>query len=155
MAWPPTQEDKEAAFKEDGAWLANTYQCPCGTRWTDQWSCMCDDDCPSCGTTCSPETSEEIELEDGQTLDDIQACDDCGAVEGTPEWGTVGDGSDGKCPSCADRFESDNFCPGCGEPIGEDHTEDCEEAEEDLHEVADDKHAAQMADLILEEERSS
>lgn len=26
-----------------------SYRCSCGTRWTQQWSCACDDECPSCG----------------------------------------------------------------------------------------------------------
>lgn len=105
MAWPPTDADKQAAFEEDGTWFANTYQCPCGTRWTDQWSCMCDDDCPSCGTTCSPEISEEIDFEENEFGD--TACSECGAVEGTAEYGTVGDGFDGLCPNCADKAEAE------------------------------------------------
>ena len=36
-------------------------------------------------------------------LDDVTVCPGCGAVEGTAEWGTVGDGFDGYCPSCADQ----------------------------------------------------
>lgn len=35
----------------------------------------------------------------------FESCAECGAVEGTPEWGTVGDGFDGYCPSCADKRE--------------------------------------------------
>lgn len=28
----------------------NFYKCPrCGHEWTDEWDCMCDDDCPACG----------------------------------------------------------------------------------------------------------
>src|SRR5437660_9571950 len=28
----------------------NFYQCArCGQEWTDDWSAMCDDDCPHCG----------------------------------------------------------------------------------------------------------
>jgi len=33
-------------------------------------------------------------------------CHKCGTVEGTPEYGTVGDGFDGLCPSCADAAEA-------------------------------------------------
>src|SRR5579883_3466715 len=32
----------------------NSYRCPCGAEWTDEWDCGCDDECPVCGTTCSP-----------------------------------------------------------------------------------------------------
>ncbi len=29
----------------------NHYKCgDCGCRWQDQWSSMCDDDCPKCGS---------------------------------------------------------------------------------------------------------
>jgi hypothetical protein len=38
--------------------------------------------------------------------DDAETCPGCGAVEGTPEWGTVGDGFNGYCPSCADKIEA-------------------------------------------------
>jgi hypothetical protein len=64
MAWPPTSEDKAQAFKEDGTWFENRYDCSeCGEHWTDNWSCTSDDDCPKCGTTCSPSESEEIEFD--------------------------------------------------------------------------------------------
>lgn len=38
----------------------NHYECPCGATWSDTWTCMVDDDCPDCGTTCSPDESEDI-----------------------------------------------------------------------------------------------
>jgi DNA-directed RNA polymerase subunit RPC12/RpoP len=32
------------------AWFLNFYRCyNCSRRWTDEWSCMCDDECPRCG----------------------------------------------------------------------------------------------------------
>ncbi|MEJ0078114.1 MAG: hypothetical protein WDO17_22265 [Alphaproteobacteria bacterium] len=32
------------------AWFLNYYTCArCSRDWTDEWSCMCDDDCPHCG----------------------------------------------------------------------------------------------------------
>lgn len=37
--------------------------------------------------------------------EEIVICPECGAVEGEPEWGTVGDGHDGYCPNCADKRE--------------------------------------------------
>jgi hypothetical protein len=44
------------------AWFLNFYECAgCKWRWTDQWSCMCDDDCPHCGARyMSPYQSEEL-----------------------------------------------------------------------------------------------
>lgn len=38
------------------------YRCTeCGTEWQDEWSCACDDDCPTCGTTMEALDWEEIE----------------------------------------------------------------------------------------------
>ena len=32
------------------AWFLNYYLCErCDSPWTDEWSCMCDVDCPRCG----------------------------------------------------------------------------------------------------------
>lgn len=45
------------------AWFLNHYECPCGHTWSDEWSCMCDDECGECGTTCSPTDSEELEAD--------------------------------------------------------------------------------------------
>ena len=59
MATPPTLEDKKRAFAEDGTWFENDYSCDCGAQWTNEWSRMCADDCPACGTACSPFESNE------------------------------------------------------------------------------------------------
>ena len=44
------------------AWFLNHYECErCDGQWTDEWSCMCDDDCPHCGARhMSPYNSEEL-----------------------------------------------------------------------------------------------
>jgi hypothetical protein len=44
------------------AWFLNHYECDeCEKEWTDEWSCMCDDDCPHCGARhMSPHESEEL-----------------------------------------------------------------------------------------------
>ena len=44
------------------AWFLNFYRCArCKRRWIDEWSCMCDDDCPHCGARhMSPYDSEEL-----------------------------------------------------------------------------------------------
>jgi hypothetical protein len=32
------------------AWFRNHYRCyKCRSEWNDDWSCMCDDECPVCG----------------------------------------------------------------------------------------------------------
>lgn len=40
--------------------------------------------------------------------DEIDPCRECGAIPGTDAYGTVGDGFDGLCPSCADKAEPDD-----------------------------------------------
>jgi len=44
------------------AWFSNNYTCDrCGKDWTDEWSCMCDDDCPHCGARhMSPNDSDDL-----------------------------------------------------------------------------------------------
>ena len=44
------------------AWFLNYYTCACcGRDWTDEWSCMCDDDCPHCGARhMSPVESDDL-----------------------------------------------------------------------------------------------
>jgi len=44
------------------AWFRNHYECArCGSYWTDEWSCTCDDDCPHCGARhMSPVDSEDL-----------------------------------------------------------------------------------------------
>lgn len=44
------------------AWFRNYYECArCGRKWPDEWSCMCDDDCPYCGARhMSPYDSDDL-----------------------------------------------------------------------------------------------
>jgi predicted nucleic acid-binding Zn-ribbon protein len=44
------------------AWFLNHYECSnCEHTWTDEWSCMCDDDCPKCGARhMSPHESDDL-----------------------------------------------------------------------------------------------
>jgi len=44
------------------AWFCNHYKCDrCGKTWDDEWSCMCDDDCPHCGARhMSPSDSDDL-----------------------------------------------------------------------------------------------
>ena len=44
------------------AWYRNYYRCDrCGSEWPDEWSCMCDDDCPDCGARhMSPYKSDDL-----------------------------------------------------------------------------------------------
>ena len=44
------------------AWFRNHYRCgKCGTYWEDEWSCLCNDECPNCGASdWSPLTSKDL-----------------------------------------------------------------------------------------------
>lgn len=44
------------------AWYRNHYICDrCKKEWEDEWSCMCDDDCPHCGARhMSPVDSDDL-----------------------------------------------------------------------------------------------
>lgn len=44
------------------AWFLNHYKCDeCTHEWDNEWSCMCDDDCPNCGARhMSPTESEDL-----------------------------------------------------------------------------------------------
>ncbi len=44
------------------AWFLNFYCCErCAHAWSDEWSCMCDDECPHCGARdMSPSRSEDL-----------------------------------------------------------------------------------------------
>lgn len=56
------------------AWYSNHYICErCDATWTDEWSCMCDDDCPHCGARHmtpfkSDDLTQVIEREDGEFI---------------------------------------------------------------------------------------
>lgn len=59
------------------AWYLNTYECNCGTDWTDEHCCQCDDECPNCGADISPSESEGIEQ--GSCGD--SECPDCARID--------------------------------------------------------------------------
>ena len=42
-------------------WYENFYDClECGTSWTDEWSCKCDDRCPKCYAATVPTKSVDL-----------------------------------------------------------------------------------------------
>ena len=45
-------------------WFEKSYLCPeCATEWTDEWSCACDDRCPTCRTESSPVSVRDLSRE--------------------------------------------------------------------------------------------
>jgi hypothetical protein len=56
------------------AWFNNHYECArCGGAWSDEWSCMCDDDCPHCGARhMTPTESDDLtEISDVQDSEPV------------------------------------------------------------------------------------
>ena len=56
------------------AWYRNYYKCArCDYEWPDEWSCMCEDDCPDCGARHmtpydSDDLTEVISEQDGKFI---------------------------------------------------------------------------------------
>ena len=49
------------AGREKGPTHRNYYRCPYdGTKWTDEWSCACDDRCPACRAEIEPYLTESV-----------------------------------------------------------------------------------------------
>jgi predicted nucleic acid-binding Zn-ribbon protein len=56
------------------AWFNNHYECArCGSAWSDEWSYMCDDDCPHCGARhMTPTESDDLtEISDVQDSEPV------------------------------------------------------------------------------------
>ena len=74
------------------AWFLNIYHCDrCRRVWTDEWSCMCDDQCPHCGfRDMSPVKSKdltELILPDGKEFIVLRSSD---AAEDDPDYQEIG-----------------------------------------------------------------
>jgi DNA-directed RNA polymerase subunit RPC12/RpoP len=73
------------------AWFTNFYRCSeCGNSWHDEWSAICDDDCPHCGARhMSPDDSDDltvvIEDDDGKFIV-LRSADD---AEHSPDYKRV------------------------------------------------------------------
>jgi predicted Zn-ribbon and HTH transcriptional regulator len=49
------------AVEEVQTLFLNFYECSeCGTKWTDEWDCMCNDRCPKCSCEIEPYDTVEI-----------------------------------------------------------------------------------------------
>ena len=40
--------------------FVNEYDCSCGNKWRDTWTCSCNDKCPDCGLEIEPSSSIQI-----------------------------------------------------------------------------------------------
>lgn len=74
------------------AWFMNFYRCArCKRIWTDQWSCMCDDDCPHCGARhMSPFDSENLTELVEQAGNEFVAIRSPTSAEHAPDYRDVG-----------------------------------------------------------------
>jgi predicted nucleic acid-binding Zn-ribbon protein len=74
------------------AWFLNIYRCArCNRIWTDEWSCMCDDECPHCGIRdMSPFQSEDLTELIEQVGDEFVAIRSPYTAEHEPDYREVG-----------------------------------------------------------------
>jgi hypothetical protein len=43
------------------AWYLKHYECTvCGAKWTDEWSCACNDRCPNCRAETEPYDDQDL-----------------------------------------------------------------------------------------------
>lgn len=43
------------------AWFLNHYRCEeCNVDWSDEWDATCDDECPECGVSYTPVSSDDL-----------------------------------------------------------------------------------------------
>jgi hypothetical protein len=74
------------------AWFLNFYRCDrCRKFWTDEWSCMCDDECPHCGARdMTPFESEDLTGLVEQRGDEFVAIRSPNSAEHDPDYEEVG-----------------------------------------------------------------
>lgn len=74
------------------AWFLNHYKCArCGSDWTDEWSCMCDDDCPHCGARhMSPTESDDLTAIVEPEGDEFLVLESPDSAEHDPDYGEIG-----------------------------------------------------------------
>ncbi len=74
------------------AWFLNFYKCEkCRRRWTDEWSCMCDDTCPSCGARdMTPHDSENLTMLIEEEAKEFVVLGSPDSVEHDPDYRELG-----------------------------------------------------------------
>jgi len=59
---PSVSEVIDSADEPEVVIFRNYYRCPYdGKAWRDEWSCACNDRCPTCRAEIEPYKSEEID----------------------------------------------------------------------------------------------
>jgi hypothetical protein len=57
-----TKEEYSDEDQDEEIRFINHYRCPDdGTEWSDEWSCTCNDKCPTCNKEIEPYESEDID----------------------------------------------------------------------------------------------
>ncbi len=74
------------------AWFLNFYRCTdCKHVWTDEWSCMCNDECPQCDARdMSPFQSEDLTELIQRDGDEFVAIRSPNTAEHQPDYQEVG-----------------------------------------------------------------
>ncbi len=73
-------------------WFVNHYECAeCNETWADEWSCMCDDECPECGArNMSPIKSDDLTYVVEEADFEFFVLRSSDAAEHTPDYQDVG-----------------------------------------------------------------
>ena len=79
------------------AWFLNLDKCAkCRRRWSGEWSCMCDDDCPHCGARhMSPYQSEDLTVVVEQEGSEFVVLESPETAEQSPDYRELGAFRDG------------------------------------------------------------
>jgi hypothetical protein len=74
------------------AWFMNHYRCDrCHRRWTDEWSCIVDCECPHCGTRgITPHSSEDLTTLIEKSNDNFVVLWSPETAEHTPDYRELG-----------------------------------------------------------------
>ena len=77
--------------------FVNHYHCDaCDVEWEDEWSCMCDDECPECGVAHTPYQSDELKMNPQAPLEgtdmesnELMAVQEMGRLHHACAWSSV------------------------------------------------------------------
>lgn len=74
------------------AWFLNHYKCAkCRRRWSNEWSCACDDDCEGCGARhMSPYDSEDLTIVVEQEGNEFVVLESPDTAEHDPDYRELG-----------------------------------------------------------------
>ncbi len=73
------------------AWVLKYYECSvCGTKWTDEWSCACNDRCPECWTETEPYDDKDLTYLVEHRTDGFVVMFSSDSAESSPDYVPIG-----------------------------------------------------------------